>query len=92
MTEEDEGRMTDGDVLAKLTEILTRDFRVPREKITPDATFRGNMGLDSLDAVDLIYLLKKTFGLDVNVHAFRDLHAVKDVVAFIANENEAKKT
>jgi acyl carrier protein len=78
--------MTEDEVLAKVTEILTRDFRIPAEKVTRDATFRGNMGMDSLDAVDLIYLLKKTFGLEVNIHAFRDLHAVKDVVAFIVKE------
>lgn len=72
--------MNHDQVLAKLKEILQADFRVPPEKVTPDATFRGKLGLDSLDAVDLIYLLGRAFGFKTEVESFRDLHTVQKVV------------
>lgn len=75
--------MTQDDVLAKLKEILQTDFRVPPEKVTPEATFRGTLGLDSLDAVDLIYLVGKQFGVKTEVDDFRDLHSVQSVVDYL---------
>jgi acyl carrier protein len=81
--------MTNDEVKAKLTEILVTDFRIPAERITDEATFRGTLGMDSLDAVDLVYLLKKTFGLKADVHSFHELHSVKNVVEFIVKQKTA---
>lgn len=81
--------MTRDEVLSKLKDILSTDFRIPPEKITGDARFRGNLGMDSLDAVDLIYLLKKTFGIGGDVHAFAELHTVDDVVDHIVKASQA---
>ncbi len=76
--------MTQEQVLSRLREILQADFRIPAEKVVPDATFRGDLGMDSLDAVDLIYLVSREFGLKADVEAFRDLDTVKKVVAYLA--------
>lgn len=76
--------MTQEQVLFRLQEILQADFRIPADKVTPEATFRGDLGMDSLDAVDLIYLVSREFGLKADVEAFRDLDTVKKVVAYLA--------
>ncbi len=75
------------DIKQKVVEILMNDFRIPAAKITDDATFRGNLGMDSLDAVDLIYLIKKTFALKVQTQDFRELHTVKQVVDFVVKQS-----
>ena len=75
--------MTDAEVLAKIREILQTDFKVPESKITPQATFRGTLGLDSLDAVDLIYLIGKSFGMKPSIEEYKDLHSVQSVVEHI---------
>lgn len=75
--------MTKDQVYERLKEILQSDFRVPAEKVTPDATFRGTLGMDSLDAVDLIYLVSREFGLKADVEAFSDLHTVQKVVDYL---------
>ena len=67
------------DIEKRLREILETDFRVPAEKIGPSSTFRGDMGLDSLDAVDLILFVSREFGLKPQVDAFRDLHTFQKV-------------
>ena len=76
--------MTREEIEAKLIEIVSTEFRVPREKVKPEATFRGNLGMDSLDAVDLIYLVSREFGLKADVEAFRDLDTVQKVVDYLA--------
>ena len=76
---------------AKLSEVLVTEFRVPQEKIQPDATFRGTLGLDSLDATDLVFLLCKSFGLKPDLHSFRDLHTVSKVIDHLAAAVAKKK-
>ena len=75
--------MTDEEVFSKLKEILMTDFRVPEQKITREATFRGTFGMDSLDAVDFIYLVSKSFGMKADVSQFRELHNLGKVVELI---------
>lgn len=83
--------MTRDEISAQLTEVLVTEFRVPKEKVTPEATFRGTLGLDSLDATDLVFLLCKSFGLKPDLHAFRDLHTVQKCVDHLFNEVSKKK-
>lgn len=75
--------MTDAEVLAQISGILQADFKVPAEKITGAATFRGTLGLDSLDAVDLIYLLGKHFGIKPSIEDYKDLHTLDLVVGYV---------
>jgi acyl carrier protein len=84
--------MTHEQVLAKVKQILQADFRVSADRVTPDAAFRGGLGLDSLDAVDLIYLLSKEFGLKPDIEQFRDLDTVQKVVEFLAKKSQEKAT
>lgn len=80
--------MTEDQVLTTLKEVLERDFKVPPAKITKDATFRGTLGLDSLDAVDLVYLLCKSFKLKANLHDWRELHTVEKVVQHLVKATQ----
>lgn len=75
--------MTQDEVLQKLRGLLEQDFKVPTAKVTLDATFRGTLGMDSLDAVDLIYLVGKEFGVKTSVESFKDLHSVRQVTDHI---------
>ncbi len=77
------------EVLGRLRQILEEDFKVPAAKVTPEATFRGTLGLDSLDAVDLIYLVGKSFGFKATVDQFKDLHTVQKVVDFVVRSKAA---
>jgi acyl carrier protein len=83
--------VTRDEIALKLTEVLVTEFRVPKEKVQPDATFRGALGLDSLDATDLVFLLCKQFGLKPDLHSFRDLHTVAKVVDHLHAEVAKKK-
>ncbi|MBK7864953.1 MAG: acyl carrier protein [Archangiaceae bacterium] len=78
--------MTQEQVLARLKQILQADFRIAPDKVTPEATFRGTLAMDSLDVVDLIYLVSREFGLKPDVEAFADLDTVQKVVAHLSQK------
>ena len=46
--------------------------------------------MDSLDAVDLIYLVGKGFGIKATVDHFKDLHSVQKVVDHIVRAQAAQ--
>lgn len=80
--------MTSEEVTAELKSILQRDFAISPEKVTPEATFRGTLGMDSLDVVDLIFFLEKGFGLNAGMEAYRELHSVRKLVAFVVERKQ----
>ena len=47
-----------------ITELKVRDV-VPADVADDDLLFGGTLGLDSLDAVELVVVLKKHFGIEV---------------------------
>lgn len=75
--------MSRDEVLSTLRDILTTNFGVASEKVTPEASFRGTFGLDSLDIVDLVYFLQKSFTFEADLDEYRDLHTVAKVIDFV---------
>ena len=75
--------MTREDVFARIREILVGDFAVPEGKVTLQSTFRGTLGMDSLDAVDLIFFVEQAFRYKAKVHDYRDLHTVDSLIDFV---------
>ena len=75
--------MTKEQIFAKLSQIIQVNFAVPSEHITFDASFRANLGMDSLDLVDLIYFIHQTFDMEEPVQAYHDLNTLNLLVDFI---------
>lgn len=78
--------MTHEQILQKIQEILAQDFDISPDKVTREAGFRSQLGLDSLDVVDLAYLIQREFGLDKEMQAYRGLHTVGMVVDFVHDQ------
>ncbi len=68
----------------KVAEILAEEFELEESLIVPEATLYGDLGLDSLDAVDMVVVLEKKFAIrlaDENV--MRSLRTVGDLLDFL---------
>jgi len=75
------------DVLERVEGILTEWFEVPPDKLRQDAWLAADLGLDSLDIVDLVVALEKEFGFKVvrsqDEPLMRQMRTLADVVAFV---------
>lgn len=81
--------MTEDAIREKLATILVEDFaKDPEVAANGKSTFRGELGMDSLDVVDLVFFIKQEFGVDAKMEAYRELHTVDKVVRFIASRTE----
>ena len=45
----------------KVKNVLVDEFELDEAELSPDATLYDDLGLDSLDSVDLVVALEKTF-------------------------------
>ena len=75
--------MTRDDILKELKSVLEELFEIPPEKITPDAKLFEELGLDSIDAVDLVVKIQAFTGKRVAPQDFKAVRTVGDVLACI---------
>jgi acyl carrier protein len=68
--------------LDTLVDILTRDYCVAREQITPEATLE-TLGLDSLSVLELMFKIEDRYKVKITDDTPTDLLTVSDVVRYI---------
>uniref|UniRef100_A0A0E0K5K2 Acyl carrier protein n=1 Tax=Oryza punctata TaxID=4537 RepID=A0A0E0K5K2_ORYPU len=59
-------------------------------KVTPDAHFKNDLGLDSLDAVEVVMALEEEFGFEIPDNEADKIDSIKVAVDFIASHPQAK--
>lgn len=52
-------------IIETVNNALAEEFELDIEKITTDALLRDDLGLDSLDAVDMIIVLEQAFAMKI---------------------------
>jgi acyl carrier protein len=54
----------------RIADIIAETSDVPRDKITPDSHVIEDLGIDSLDFLDIVFAIDKAFGIKVPVEAW----------------------
>jgi len=62
--------MTREEIIAKATEVLADEFEIDASTISPDASLKDTLGLDSLDLVDVVVLVEQHFGVTLSAPDF----------------------
>lgn len=57
--------MSRTEIEEKVKEFLVDEIEVDEEKITADAKLKTDLGIDSLDFVDIVVLVDKKFGFKI---------------------------
>lgn len=71
------------EVATKVKEIIMEKLGTSEDKITPEASFRNDLGADSLSTVELMMELEEVFGVDIEDEEAEKIMTVKDAVAYI---------
>ncbi len=79
------------EVTRKVIAVIADTMHVPVEKIQPESTF-ADLGIDSLDGINIVFALEKEFDIEVPDEAARQLRSVADAVAGIRSLVDAKGT
>ena len=70
-------------VLEQVKKILSDQFDVEEDSITPDTTIQGDLGADSLDVVDLLMSIEDEFELEIPDEETDKIKTVGDLVQYI---------
>lgn len=53
------------EIEAKVTDFLINELEIEEENIFPDAKLKDDMGIDSLDFVDIVVIVERNFGFKI---------------------------
>ncbi len=78
--------MDSKDVFEKVKALIAEKLEVEEGKITMDASFRKDLGADSLDTYELVYAIEEELGVSIPDDKANEFETVKDAVDFLATQ------
>ena len=67
-----------------MVNIISNKLGLPKEEVTPAASFTMDLGADSLDTVELIMDFEKDFNLKISDEDAMNIKTVGDAIEYIA--------
>lgn len=78
--------MIDQEIINKINKVFEESFEIEKERLVPEAHIFTDLGLDSLDIVDLVVALQNAFGVKIrNEEKVRDIRTLQDIYQFISS-------
>ena len=71
------------EIFNHIKDIFVNSFEVDEALITPEALLYQDLGLDSIDAIDLIAIIQKETGKSLQIEALQKVRSIEDVIALI---------
>ena len=72
------------EIIDKINQVFEESFKIKKEKLLPQANIFEDMGLDSLDVVDLVVALQQKFGIKIrDDQRLRDIRTLEDIYKFV---------
>ena len=75
--------MATPDLEARVTQVLTNRLGIPPGEITPEARLVDDLGMDSLDAVELAIATERAFNIAIAEEQVVQLKTVSDIVSLV---------
>jgi acyl carrier protein len=83
--------MTEQEIIDKVNGVFIRAFEIDEAEIRPGAHIFEDLGLDSLDIVDLVVELQKAFGVKIREEEeVREIRTLNDIYEFIKGVKAGK--
>ena len=78
--------MTREEIEEKVRNFLVEDLEVEEEKIAPDAKLKDDMGIDSLDFVDIVVIVERNFGFVIKPEEMAGVDTYSKFCDYIATK------
>ena len=80
--------MTDQEIFERVKKIIVDRLGVDESEVTPEASFKDDLGADSLDVVELVMELEDEFELEISDEEAEKINTVGEVVEYIKAHKE----
>ena len=79
-------QMTRNEIDEKVKEFLIDDLEIDEEKIAPEALLKDNLGIDSLDLVDIVVIVERKFGFKIKLEEMADVKTLAQFCDYIESK------
>jgi acyl carrier protein len=77
-------------IIKTINRFLMEEFEIEEKAISPDAFLKDDLGLESLDFVDIAVIIKKEFGLDLKTKDVSSIRTLDNLYDYIYNYIQKK--
>ena len=74
----------------KVRAFLIDDLEVDEDKVFPESRLKEDMGIDSLDYVDIVAVVLSTFGIKVNIEKMKAVKTLSQFIDYLEEELKQK--
>ena len=78
--------MTRSEIEEKVREFLIDDLEIDEEKIVPEGKLKDDLGIDSLDFVDIVVIVEKKFGFKIKPEEMAGINTLKQFCDYIESK------
>jgi acyl carrier protein len=78
--------MSDKSIEDRVKDIIVDQLGVNADQVTPEAKFVEDLGVDSLDTVELVMAFEEEFDIEVPDEEAEKLQSVGDVISYITSQ------
>jgi len=78
--------MTRAEIEQKVKDFLIEDLEIEEENIFPEALLKEDMGIDSLDYVDIVVIVEKNFGFKINPQEMANVKTLSGFYDYIESK------
>ncbi len=76
------------EVTDKVKKFLIEEFEIEEDKIQPNANLKSDMGIDSLDFVDIVVVVEDIFGYKLNAEELQKIQTFSEFCNYIKSKTE----
>ncbi|ADZ84750.1 acyl carrier protein [Cellulosilyticum sp. ST5] len=73
-------------MLERLQAVIADKLSVEVSEVTPEATFREDLGADSLDLFEVVMGIEEEFGISIENEDLEKIQTVGDALAYITDK------
>ncbi len=70
----------------KVRNFLIEDLEIDEEKIAPEAKLKDDLGIDSLDFVDIVVIVEKNFGFKIKAEEMQGVATLNQFCDYIESK------
>ena len=75
--------MTKEEIIEKVNRLLMEEFEMVPELLTPEASLKNDLEIDSLDFVDIVVLIDREFGFKPKAEELKNVKTLQDFYDYI---------
>ena len=75
--------MQDNEIIKKINQLLIEEIEIEEVQISPDADLKKDLGIDSLDFVDLFVIIENNFGFKMKAEDMTDVKKLQDFYNYV---------